>query len=381
MAALRGSEEVIDVPFGSFAIRSSQTERGALRRPNGTGDDLFTLTDLWPAPNKDDCSQLEGSPPDRFEGDRGKTLTFLARFKGFMLMNRRATITHDPIWRCTYFISLVDGPKVAGWAKKSYHWLDQVKGDPTTLPPGMTAWQVLEADFRRAFAFDHAERERTQDELEKLKMTEGCLDEYVGEFERLTHRLGTDLDDPTNLRTFARGLPPTFADACIHKDNPESYEQWSKAAQRQQRIWLKLQALELDRGTVQADTGGQNQTQRRGQFFGTRTSSNNQNQGCSNSSPNPAGPRLPPRNDDAIDTSATIRKASTEREKEEYRKSGRCFECGKQGHLARNCPNKRPRVRSVQIEEENPTDDSRRESNAAFAARIAQLFERQGLPR
>ena len=54
-------------------------------------------------------------------------------------------------------------------------------------------------------------------------------------------------------------------------------------------------------------------------------------------------------------TNATIRKASTEREREEYRKAGRCFECGKQGHLARNCRNKRRHVRSVQIEEENPT--------------------------
>ena len=182
-------------------------------------------------------------------------------------------------------------------------------------------------------------------------MTEGRMDEYIAEFERLARRIWIDLDDPTNLRTFAGGLPQTWAYACIDEDCPESFEQWSKAAQRQQRIWLKRQALESDYGTVQANTGAQNQSQRRGQFFWTRTGSNNQNQGRSNFRPNSARPRLPPRNGDAIDTIATIRKASSEKEKEEYRKSGHCFACGKQDHIARNCPNKRPRVRLVQIEE------------------------------
>ena len=53
-----------------------------------------------------------------------------------------------------------------------------------------------------------------------------------------------------------------------------------------------------------------------------------------------------------MDTSATIRKATTDKEKQEYRTTGRCFECGRQGHLACNCPNKkRTSVRTVQIQE------------------------------
>ena len=50
---------------------------------------------------------------------------------------------------------------------------------------------------------------------------------------------------------------------------------------------------------------------------------------------------------DAIDTSATIRKASTEKEKKQYYKQGHCFHCSRQGHIARNCPNKQPKVKTT----------------------------------
>jgi hypothetical protein len=167
----------------------------------------------------------------------------------------------------------------------------------------------------------------------------------------------------------------------IYKDDPKSFEQWSRAARRQEKIWFKKRALKLDYEAAQTNTGGQNQNQRRGQFFWRRTGSD-QYYGCynSNSNSNPARPRLSPRNENTMVTSATIRKASTEREREEYRKAGRCFECGKQGHLARNCRNKR---RSIQIEEENPTVNLKGDmSISSFAARIARLFEeRQGLRR
>jgi len=44
-----------------------------------------------------------------------------------------------------------------------------------------------------------------------------------------------------------------------------------------------------------------------------------------------------------MDTSAVACKATPNKEKEEYRKTGRCFKCGKQGHLARFCPTKKNR--------------------------------------
>jgi hypothetical protein len=57
-----------------------------------------------------------------------------------------------------------------------------------------------------------------------------------------------------------------------------------------------------------------------------------------------------------MDTSAVVRKASSDKEKEEYCKEGHCYECGKQGHLACDCPNRKnhqqqqPRTRATKAE-------------------------------
>jgi hypothetical protein len=51
-----------------------------------------------------------------------------------------------------------------------------------------------------------------------------------------------------------------------------------------------------------------------------------------------------------MDTSAG--KATTEEQKAKFRLEGRCFECEKQGHLARNCPTKKTKARGAKVEED-----------------------------
>jgi len=73
---------------------------------------------------------------------------------------------------------------------------------------------------------------------------------------------------------------------------------------------------------------------------------------------------------------SVVRKATTDKEKEEYRRTGRCFQCGKQGHLAQDCPSKPARARTVQIEDSQSTTSSDNSSFAptpSLAARVAQL--------
>jgi len=240
----------------------------------------------------------------------------------------------------------------------------------------------MEEKFKVSFT-DYAERERAQDQLGKLRMTGDNLDKYLAAFETLGSRAELNPDNPSNLQTFAQGLPRQLANACLAMENPDTYAQWRAAAQRQQVIYLKKKALHSEYGTCNpARNAGQNPQQKQNTGWvwrhpGGNSNPNNQNWRGQGNRAQPPCPRLPPRNEDAMDLSV-IRKATTNKEKEEYRRTGRCFHCGKQGHLARDCPSKPARARTVQIEDSQSitsSDNSSFATTPSLAARVARLTE------
>ena len=233
-----------------------------------------------------------------------------------------------------------------------YNWLDSVDQIPGLIPPGQNAWQVLEGRFKNAFV-DYTEDVCAQEELKKLKMKEGNMDEYVAMFELLGQCTQGDLDNPFLLTHFAHGLPKALADACIDNKSPETFQEWKTATLCQRKNWMRKQALHCEQ--TPACSQGQSQgfrgwtwncPQGQGQGQSQNWQSNQGNH------PAPSHPRLPPQNNNHMDTSATIRKATMDKEKQEYRAAGHCFECRRQGHLAHDCPNKkRTTAHTVQIQE------------------------------
>ena len=246
-------------------------------------------------------------------------------------------------------------------------WIQLVTHDPSIIPRRSNIWCELEKKFKESFS-DYAERERAQDELKRLKMKGDNLDEYLATFETLGLRAELDPNDPSNLRTFALGLPRSLADACIRMESPETYEQWRVASQRQQKIYLKTKALHSEYGTpVNNHPSGQGQRQTSGWVWrhpgGNNQGSNNQNWCGPGNHAQPPRPHLPLQDDNAMDTSAVIHKATNNKEHKEYRKTGQCFECRKQGHLVRDFPNKKPHActtHTIQIQDDNEsvTSDS-----------------------
>ena len=79
-----------------------------------------------------------------------------------------------------------------------------------------------------------------------------------------------------------------------------------------------------------------------------------------------------------MDTSAIIRKATNDKEREEYQKTGRCFKCGKQGHLVCDCPNKKTcacTTCTVQIEDDEKPTTPKPSPSTSLAAQVARLSE------
>src|ERR1700747_3673094 len=145
-----------DIEMQAQAARSSPTTRQGApwrRRPRGTGDDPFGVNDLSDDEDKkkDHGVRLEGDPPAFFKGDRSKTVEFLAEFKRFMMMNRRAAIAHNLISKSTYFLSRIRGTPAVGWKLRHDDWRDKVEDDPSELPFMMNAWDVLQREFKKSF--------------------------------------------------------------------------------------------------------------------------------------------------------------------------------------------------------------------------------------
>lgn len=340
-----------------------------------TGLDSCLVKETMTTPTKPDVEsylRLEGTPPDCFNGNYERTLQFLTQFKRFMLMNDDATILRNPIKRCAYFLSLIEGSKVEGWTERSYEWLDKLQAKKTTLPFGMTAWEALKQDFRNAFV-DYAEHERAADELKKLRMTEGRIDEYIASFERLAHRANADLNDPLNLCLFARGLPSRLCNTCIDINSPESFEQWAKAAQHHQRNWLRKQAIKAKFGESQPpqQSNAKGQWCRNddfGAFHWRQTENDHDN-------------RTSPRSSKLMNASTTVRRATSETDKDDYCRTGRCFTCRTQGHLACDCstkvPQQNPNNRADDYLDGKSDDTSTEDDNSSLtAATLAALTMR-----
>jgi len=239
-----------------------------------------------------------------------------------MLMNRKADIAKDPISKCIYFMSLLDGEKVNGWVDMAFNWLEEIEANPSLIDQFSDPWKMMETKFKVSF-MDYAEREQAQDQLGKLRMTGDNLDKYLAAFETLRSRAELNPDDPSNLHTFAQGLPRQLANACLAMENPNTYKQWQAAAQRQQVIYLKKKVLHSEYGTRNpARNAGQNPQQKQNAGWvwhrpGGTSNPNNQNWRGQGNQAQPPCPHLPPRNDDAVDL-LVIRKATTDKDKEEY---------------------------------------------------------------
>ena len=77
-------------------------------------------------------------------------LSFLSKFIRFMRMNHNADIAKDPFKKCNYFLSLMEGPDMEGWAIMQDDWLKEVIEDKFNPPWQMDEWQIMEQEFKKA---------------------------------------------------------------------------------------------------------------------------------------------------------------------------------------------------------------------------------------
>ena len=77
-------------------------------------------------------------------------------------------------------------------------------------------------------------------------MKDEKIDEYITMFAELARKVFYHEDDPAVLEKFKSGLPLELLEPCMHHDNPQSWEAWTKSARMHQAILTSLKAHQTD---------------------------------------------------------------------------------------------------------------------------------------
>ncbi len=259
---------------------------------------------------------LKGSPPAKFDGDRKMAKKFLNDFKTYKFLNRKNETMKVPANRVALALTFIKGEHVQDWA----HEMMKIMEDrlESTLNPMLETneyhWDHFEDAFRDAYT-DTSEREDADNRLQNLHMKDGNLDQYVAEFNRLSHL--ADRNDETRglIPLFRQGLPYGLAQACMNRLKwPETIHQWQAAAREENKRY----AIKKNLGLARSPKDGKDRKQQwKAALKGKQRD---------NSVPM------------EVDVAQTRRPLTEHQEK--LKKEGRCFHCEVQGHMARECPKK-----------------------------------------
>ena len=142
------------------------------------------------------------------------------------------------------------------------------------------------------------------------------VDEYITRFAELARKALYHEDDPAVLEKFKSGLPLELLEPCIHHDDPQNWEAWTRSARARQAILTSLK-------THRTET-----TQRSPSPMTVCT---------------PTPPSTPPTSPMEIDKMYTIpARRQSPNPKDDERRKGLCHLCKRHGHIQRHCPKKIP---------------------------------------
>ena len=166
------------------------------------------------------------------------------------------------------------------------------------------------------------------------------LDPFVARFKHLATKAGFGHNDPATKDLFARALTRSLLAAIIDREQfklrTATLDEWITAAQEE------IQCYENKSTMLRKWPTTWQSPKHKGGFC----SHNTHHHHCS-SYVHPNDRSVP------MDVNAA-RKATTDEAKKKHCLEGRCYECSKQGHMARNCPNKLKRPQGQYTRQQQP---------------------------
>jgi hypothetical protein len=286
--------------------------------------------------------KLSGKEPTVFTGNRKDAESFILEWQIYQMLNYDAAVMRQPFTRAMLFLSFIKGPAVHEWNMLQVNWL-MTRARTGALPNEEFLYDTIEAAFRSAFT-DTMSVQRVKAEFHLISMEHGDLDGYISKFERLARLAGYDLNSSLVLDRFGSKLIPGLYAAIINgPDEPVTWTDWVRAAQKYQQKYLLVQANLGDRRSKDPAKGQKNRSKEQWQ----------------------QALRPKPKDPNVMEIDRVRARQITTDERTELMKAGKCFTCRKQGHLSRDCPqrpsrpctNARASTSQVKVEDDNEEED------------------------
>jgi len=235
----------------------------------------------------------------------------------------------DQFRKCTLFLTYIIGPDVDDWVFAHADEASANRTDPQL-------WRALRIAFEEAFT-DTGEKVVSLSKLENHKMTGSNVDKYIAGFNRLLPLAGFSANDAGVINMFRRGLQPNLLRQCImHKSKDlVTLKDWQDEARTKQLAYWDAQQATGTLPTMKQ------------QFYQKLGIQPKHLMNIAKRDPNAMDidAQKTQTEIDAIHLGSDRQPQFSERQKEALKTLGRCFRCGEDKHLARDCPKFPPPAR------------------------------------
>jgi hypothetical protein len=185
--------------------------------------------------------KLVGNTPLIFKGERSRAEEFITQWQLYEGVNITNDLMRNAYQRAMLFLTYIQGPVVNEWVKGVNAWLRGQIIHQRWAPTDERLWVEVFDSFNRQFA-NIMEQEDAQAALAKgLQLEKGDLDKLITEFEQLVRHAGYDINQDLVLRIFTSALPNTMYEYILRTlPQPATYEQWRSAAIDQQKVYVHM---------------------------------------------------------------------------------------------------------------------------------------------